>query len=253
MVEADVTPFVAMLRDVYGLYPAAKPLNDGQAAMFFRAVSAHSLAAVQQAFDAHVKDPQRGRFPPLPADVIAQIDGRAADDGRPGADEAWATALQARDEAASVVWTGETAQAWDVARHVLEIGDEVGARMAFRDAYNRLVDEARRQRRPIDWRASLGFDPTGRAAAIEAAQVAGLLSHAPTLALPVPDNATALFGAMPPHIRERLTALANRLRGDAYTPSADAMAKDEAAQRKADVAERVAEYERRGNGAGMPA
>lgn len=251
MRESDLGPFVALLRDVFGLYPAAKPLNDGQVAMFFRAVAAHPIEAVQAALDAHVKDPQRGRFPPLPADVIAQIVGHAADDGRPGADEAWATALRGRDESVSIVWTAETAQAWDIARHVLALGDEVGARMAFREAYNRLVDDARRDRRRIDWRVSLGFDPAGRSAAIEQAQ--GLLAHQPTLALPGTDNATALFGAMPAHIRERLTALANRLRGDAYTPSADAIAKDEAQQRKAELAERVAEYERRGNGAGMPA
>lgn len=236
MVDTDVPAFVTLLRDVYGLYPSARPLTDGQATMFFRAVAAYPLATVQQAFDAHVKDQQRGRFPPLPADVIAQINGQAAADGRPGADEAWATALQARDEAASVVWTEETAQAWDTARRVLDLGDEVGARMAFRDAYNRLVEEARRQRKPIDWRASLGFDPAGRAEAIGAAEAAGLLAHSPTLALPMPDNTTALFGAMPAHIRERLTALADRLRCDTYAPSADALAKSET-QRLKDEAE----------------
>lgn len=242
MVEADITPFVAMLRDVHGLYPSAKPLSDGQAAMFFRAVAAYPLATVQQAFDAHVKDAQRGRFPPLPADVIAQIDGQAAADGRPGADEAWATALKARDEAASLVWTEETAQAWSLARTVLQLGDEVGARMAFREAYNRLVDDARRQCRPIEWVASLGFDPAGRAAAIEAAQVAGLLADAPTLALPMGDSATGLFGAMPPHIRERLTALADRLRAASDAPSVDAMARAETQQRQAETAGRVAAY-----------
>lgn len=245
MVEADIGQFVAMLRDVYGLYPSAKPLTEGQVSMFFRAVAAHPLAAVQQGFDAHVKDPQRGRFPPLPADVIAQIDGQAADDGRPGADEAWATALKARDEAASVVWTEEAAQAWDVARRVLDLGDEVGARMAFRDAYNRMVDEARRMRRPVEWRASLGFDPAGRAAAVGSAKVAGLLEHAPDLALPAPDNATALFGEMPPHIRQRLTGLADRLRAQADAPSADALAKAETQARKAETFERVAYYAKR--------
>lgn len=240
MREADAPAFVALLRDVFGLYPSARPLTEGQVAMFFRAVAQHPIEAVQAALDAHVKDPQRGRFPPLPADVIAQIEGRAADDGRPGADEAWATALQARDESASVVWTEETAQAWDTARHVLDLGDEVGARMAFRDAYNRLVDEARRQRRPIDWRASLGFDPAGRVAAIEAANRAGLLAHHPTLALPMSDNAaTAMFGAVPAHIRERLTALANRLRVDTYTPSADAVAKAETQRLKDEAAARA--------------
>lgn len=243
MRESDAVPFVALLRDVFGLYPSAKPLTEGQVAMFFRAVAQHPLDAVQAALDAHVKDPQRGRFPPLPADVIAQIEGQAADDGRPGPEEAWATALQGRDEAASVVWTAETAQAWGAARPVLELGDDVGARMVFREAYVRLVDAARRARRPVEWSVSLGFDPAGRAAAIDAANVRGLLAHAPTLALPLgDDNATALFGSMPAHIRERLTALADRLRAGIETPSVDAMAKVETQLRQAEMAERVAAY-----------
>lgn len=242
MLETDVPRFVALLRDVYGLYPSAKPLNDGQVAMFFRAVAAYPLPVVQQALDAHVKDPQRGRFPPLPADLIAQIDGHAAEDGRPGADEAWATALKARDEAASVVWTHETAQAWEVARQVLAVGDEVGARMAFREAYNRMVDEARRARKPIEWRASLGFDPAGRIAALDAARVAGLLASDPLLELPAPAQAGAVFSAMPPNVRERLMALADSLRSRGDMVGVDFVAKQEADVLKADLARRVEAY-----------
>lgn len=244
MLESDVPAFVTLLRDAYGLYPSAKALSEGQVTMFFRAVSAYPLAIVQQALDAHVKDPQRGRFAPLPADLIAQIEGHAADDGRPGSDEAWATALKARDEFASVVWTHETAQAWDIARQVLALGDEVGARMAFRDVYTRLVDEARRHRRPIEWKASLGFDPAGRSAAIEAAQVAGLLANDPMLQLPPNDDSTAVFGAMPPKVRERLMALAERLRLGKDLPSRDAIAKEDTALLKAYTAERVEAYMR---------
>jgi hypothetical protein len=242
MLESDVPRFVVLLRDVYGLYPSAKPLTEGQVSMFFRAVSAYPLPVVQKALDAHVKDPQRGRFPPLPADLIAQIDGHAAEDGRPGADEAWATALKARDESASVVWTHETAQAWEVARQVLAVGDEVGARMAFREAYNRMVDEARRARRPIEWRASLGFDPAGRTAALDAARVAGLLAYDPLLELPAPAQASAVFSAMPPNVRERLMALADSLRNNGDMVGFDFTAKLDADQRKAEIAERVEAY-----------
>lgn len=246
MRESDAGPFVALLSDVFGLYPSAKPLTEGQVAMFFRAVAAHPLAAVQAALDAHVKDPQRGRFPPLPADVIAQIDGQAADDGRPGPEEAWATALQGRDEAASVVWTAETAQAWGVARTVLELGDDVGARMAFREAYARIIDAARRTRRPVEWLVSLGFDPEQRQVAIAAGVAAGKLPHTAMVALPAPDGASMLVGdasGMPPHVRARLCALADRLRAQADAPSWDAEAKADTERRKADAAERVARYE----------
>ena len=246
MRESDTGPFVALLRDVFGLYPSAKALTEGQVAMFFRAVAKHPIEAVQAALDAHVKDPQRGRFPPLPADVIAQIEGSAADDGRPGPEEAWATALQGRDEAASVVWTAETAQAWGVARPVLELGDDVGARMAFREAYGRMVDAARRARRPVEWLASLGFDPEQRQVAIAAGVAAGKLPHTAMVALPAPDGASMLVGdasGMPPHVRERLCALADRLRAQDDAPSWDAEAKAETERLKADAAERVARYE----------
>ena len=73
------------------------------------------------------------------------------DDGRPGADEAWAIALEALDEACSVVWCGEIQQAFAIARPVLVAGDKIGARMAFRNAYDRLVRDARVQRKPERW------------------------------------------------------------------------------------------------------
>lgn len=248
MVDTDVAPFVTLLRDVYGLYPSAKPLTDGQVTMFFRAVAAHPLSVVREAFDAHVKDAQRGRFPPLPADVIAQIDGQAAADGRPGADEAWATALQARDEAASVVWTEETAHAWDTARRVLELGDEVGARMAFRETYERLVGEARAARRSVEWAVSLGFDPQQRAAAIEQAVAAGRLPAPALQALPAPDGADLLVGdssGMPPHVREKLAALAERLRAQGDAPSVDELARADTQRRKDAAAAAVQGYAER--------
>lgn len=248
MRDTDAAPFVALLRDVFGLYPAAKPLTEGQVAMFFRAVAQHPIEAVQAALDAHVKDPQRGRFPPLPADVIAQIEGHAADDGRPGAEEAWATALQGRDEAASIVWTAETAQAWGVARTVLELGDDVGARMAFREAYARIIDAARRTRRPVEWLVSLGFDPEQRRVAIAAGVAAGKLPHTAMVALPAPDGASMLVGdssGMPPHVREKLAALADRLRAHGDAPSVDELARADTQRRKDAAAAAVQGYAER--------
>src|SRR4051812_28762863 len=78
MREADFDEFSAMLEDVVGLYPKGA-VTGGQKAMFFRALAAHPIAEVRAGFDAHVKDPQRGRFVPLPADILAQIEGLAAD------------------------------------------------------------------------------------------------------------------------------------------------------------------------------
>ena len=244
MREQDAAPFVVLLSDVFSLYPTAKQLTDGLVAMYFRALATYPFEVVQSAFDAHVKDPQRGRFAPLPADVIAQIEGLAEQDGRPGPEEAWAIALRSSDEAETVVWTAEIAEAMAGARPVLAAGDEVGARMAFREVYTRLLDAARRQRMPAAWTVSLGFDTERRGVAIRAAVACGRLPESELRALPAPAGAprlemTAAAGSAPPAVRDALRDLADRLRSRAGAEpqeSADAAAKRETAERKAAAA-----------------
>lgn len=104
------------------------------------------------------------------ADVIERIQ---IADGRPKSDEAWANALGALDESETVVWTVEAAQAFEVARPLLEINDKTGARMAFRDAYERLCERARASGEPARWSASLGWDAERRRLVLESAVIAG--------------------------------------------------------------------------------
>mgnify|MGYP005812253739 CR=1 FL=1 len=250
MVDEDVVPFVSLLRDVYGMYPQAKPLTETQAAMFFRALAEHSLAVVRAALDGHVKDPQRGRFPPLPADLLSQIACAAADDGRPGPEEAWAMSLAAADERVTVVWTGEAAHAWAAAKPVFAIGDEVGARMAFREVYGRLVAEARAQGRPVQWAVSLGWDEEGRREPIAAAVAAGRLpvSHLQALPAPVRADATMPFAASDrgpalacDAVRDRLRKLADELRSQADLPL-DTSDRDRTNALKAEAEARYREY-----------
>lgn len=221
MRESDFDQFGAMLDTVCSLLSkgsyAPSPTNT---AMFFRALVHYDLAAVRKAFDAHVADPVRGRFVPVPADLIAQIQGRAADDKRPGADEAWSIALGAADEAKTIVWTDEVAQAWQAARVVLDGGDKVGARMAFRDTYERLVAEARKAGKPVTWSASLGQNPAERDEALMLAHAAGLLPAPEKLVqLPAPDHALSPTNAsMPPTVREGLRALRDKLAAKAAQP-----------------------------------
>lgn len=106
------------------------------------------------------------------ADVIDRI---SMADGRPKPDEAWASALCALDESDTVVWTEETQQAFAVARPLLEINDKTGARMAFRDAYERLVDLARQKGLPAKWGVSLGWDKDRRATVLAIAVNTGKL------------------------------------------------------------------------------
>src|SRR5690606_674981 len=154
-------------------------------AMFFKAMGPYSLAQFEAALMAHVRDPKAGMFQPTPAHLIGHINGSEQGDGRPGADEAWAITLTSQDEAETVAWTQEMAEAFAICQPVLQNGDEVGARMAFKDAYNRLLAAARTANAPAKWSASLGWDQDKREAVLTKASSAGLLP-APTVAALLP-------------------------------------------------------------------
>jgi hypothetical protein len=80
-----------------------------------------------------------------------------------------------------------------IAQPLLDMRDKVAARMAFVEAYDRLVAENRSSGQPFEWNVSLGTDKSRRGPAIEAAKVAGLL--------PAP-RAAALLEM---HAEERIT------------------------------------------------
>lgn len=136
----------------------------------------------------------RGRL--TVADVVDRI---SSDGGHLTANEAWGLALTAMDEAETVVWTGQVSEAAAIARPVLDAGDEVGARIAFRDAYERILRESTDAPR---WFPSFGHDPEKRGSAIERAVRSGLLTqqHAAGL-LPAPNDpgpiGAALFDGKP--------------------------------------------------------
>ena len=128
------------------------------------------------------------------------------------------------DMAETVVWTDQVAEAAAVARPILESGDEVGARMAFRDAYERMIRE--RNDSP-KWFPSLGHDPVRRNTALDRAVADGRLrrEHVDGL-LPPPINAKGHVIAgllsgdtsapMPrdPDFRKRIATLLRQLQGD---------------------------------------
>lgn len=113
------------------------------------------------------------------ADVISRLE-----DGRPGPEVAWA--MIPHDEATSVVWTTEMAQAFGVCNNQIQDGDTIQARMSFLEEYKRLCQVARDNGVPVKWEPSLGHNPTGRESvlleAVEkgrlgATHVAGLLPY----------------------------------------------------------------------------
>jgi hypothetical protein len=173
----------AALAERYGRLP----LSGASLALDFAALVGLSLSEVERGVEAHLQHPTDCRFFPMPGQVIANVRALAAADGRPGPEEAWAIGLAARDEAATVVWTAETAEAWDTARHVFALGDEVGARMAFREKYTTLVAAARAEGRPVEWQPSIGHDRDRVTDAIRAAAALGRRVEAAGHLMALPD------------------------------------------------------------------
>lgn len=247
MLEAEIGVFFTLLDDVSALLmrPGQPPLTPTAKGMYFRALQAYPLEAVQSALDAHVKDPKRGRFMPLPADVIEQLQGAAQDDGRPGPEEAWAIAALASDELDTVVWTDEIAQAYGVARHLQAAGDGVGARMAFKEAYTRIVDDARAARKPVQWLASLGHDPTLRDCAIAQAVALGRLPAPDYPLLPAPLRGDAMVGLMrlaPAGVQESMQKTKLALVSKVDAPSTGVIERERTQELKAKATEALQAY-----------
>lgn len=96
------------------------------------------------------------------------------DDGRPGPEEAWA--MLPMREADTAVWTAEMSQAFGVAIRMIDAGEHVAARMAFKETYTRMVSQARDKRAPVEWHVTLGHDPAGRTGKLKQAVEQGRLS-----------------------------------------------------------------------------
>lgn len=208
----------------------------------------HSIEAVSAAFYRHM---QVSRFPPMPSDILAYLLPTAENDGRPGVDEAWVTALGGVNEFESVRWTTETAQAMNPDVKRLLQTDEVGARMAFKSIYTRLCTEARAQKRPVEWVFSWGFDGNRREQLATSAVAKGLLSiesaktHAPLLAAPEAESNPEQRVACKARIAQILENMPSATEKLARAKSAAAAAERFFLESlKADTARRVAEYER---------
>lgn len=107
--------------------------------------------------------------------LAAIIERIRSADGWPSANEAWATALRYFDESETVILNDEMREACATVRPIIEAGDEVGARMAFRDTYERAVSNAREAGRRPQWVPSIGDDKEKRALALTEAVSRGML------------------------------------------------------------------------------
>lgn len=179
MARSDVLKAIAATAELCG----GRPFSPAAAAIF-----ADDLAGFEEPAILAALTRCRKEIEGKPLTVAAVIN--RLDDGRPGPQEAWS--MMPLDEAQSVVWTEEMAEAWAVAEPLLDGRGNVGARMAFLEIYAKALNTARDQRKPATWTPSLGHDPAGREKALQVAVAKGRmgLQHArklmPMLEAPAP-------------------------------------------------------------------
>lgn len=185
MLDTDFKEFMDIwtaANDVYG-----SSQSDAAIALSFSVLRKYDLLDIKKSISAYLSDPENGRFAPKPANIIKQLNEKVHADGRLPADEAWALAVTSFDESQTVVMSEDIARALEMSAPIYHDGDKVGARMAFRASYERLIQEARDKGELNKWFASLGHNPQNRQLALDEAVKKGRLtsSHVKSL-LPAP-------------------------------------------------------------------
>lgn len=236
MRNEDRPAFAQLLAEVMAGY--GKPLPTSLiVGAWFKLLSPFPPSTIAAAFSAYSLE--KPDFAPVPNSIVARC---KLLDGRPQDDEAWAMALLSVDERETVVWTDEMAQAFAQCQVVLAAGDEVGARMAFRDAYNRLVAVARAAGRPTHWQVSQGWDMERRALALNKAVLGGLLEGPQAVAM----LSNSISGTERPEgLKRVLEALAGLNTSPSKAEAIEQARMDAEDKRTSEIAEQVEAYKNR--------
>lgn len=182
MRDSEKAQFLKMMQATLAIYD--KSPTTETVTLWWNLLRGYEFADVENAFGQYLKSAE-GRFSPKPASIISIIDARRPD-GRPGADEAWA--MIPMDEHTSAVMSQEMAEALHIAQPLLDAGDKIAARMAFKEAYVRIVDANKRAGVKPSWFPSLGQDKEGREAALAEAVRLGRLSANHAIGLLPPEK-----------------------------------------------------------------
>lgn len=133
-------------------------ISDSRVAMIEHDLQGYSVAEVNQAWKKYRSVPTNLRMPTA-AQLIQLIP-----DGHPSAQESFA--MLPRDEYASVIWSDEMRFAYGVCEPLIREGNLSGAFFAYKEEYERLVNEARMNRKKPKWSPSFGDDKHGRITAV---------------------------------------------------------------------------------------
>ena len=151
----------------------------------------------------HIKDPDCGRYFPKPAHLLAKLPKGPQ---HPVADIAWGIAVQSYDESHTVVWTEQIKQAREAAKAIWEMGDMIGACLAFKAAYSAILTALPAGSIPR-WELSPGTNQQARIAAITNAQAQGLIGKAQAQRL-LPHYISPEFDAAP-EVKDALRLLSS--------------------------------------------
>jgi hypothetical protein len=77
MQPSDREKFATLLADTMAFY--GQEISPFAAGVWWQACQAHSFEQVSRALTRHALDPDRGQFPPKPADLVRQLSGTATD------------------------------------------------------------------------------------------------------------------------------------------------------------------------------
>lgn len=157
MNHEEFEAFAEMWTETHSFMPGGKTFSPRAMTMVFEALSCYPLEVIDKAISMHVK---RAKFAPTPSDIAEIINGHAPQ--HLTADEAWAIVAKSFDEFETVVWTKEIAEARALVSELYDSGDHIGARMAFRSAYDRIIKSAGV---PV-WTICAGYDKQRRIEAV---------------------------------------------------------------------------------------
>lgn len=170
MIKQDYQQFAAMWQGVHSSMAGGKDFNDNSMLFIFGVLEEYSLDNIGNAVKIHAR---QSKFAPMPADIVEIIADRTGAK-HIGSEEAWSIALKAMDERLPAIFTNEILEAKAICQPVYDSGDKVGARMAFREAYTRLIANSE----PVKWFVSQGDDKTLTNDAVQQAIKQGRLPQA---------------------------------------------------------------------------
>jgi hypothetical protein len=162
-------------------------LSPNAAAMMVNDLSQYNPALIVDALSALRKD-SKARF--SIGAIIDKIES-ITPGGRPSPEEAWA--MVPKDEKSSAVMTNEMSQALGVAQSLIDYGDMVAARMAFRESYTNIVNFNKQHSIKAEWFPSLGFEKSGRTPVLAEAVRLGRITSYHALRLVAPEEQASLF------------------------------------------------------------